>query len=123
MLSRESAPNILQALYPEILPGNEGEDEPPDAPTAVLAPNQPQGPTPDPLVAAARDPANFVEAWLRHLGPASRRFWRLAAEYSVGHPRACRQSTHKSFVINGLGRLPVAARTSRKSNQGKELGQ
>jgi hypothetical protein len=68
----------LRAIYPHLSPPPEGNDEPPAAPVPSPPPDVPQGPAPDPLAVAS-----FVDAWLRHLGPGSRRFWRIAAEYAL----------------------------------------
>src|SRR5688572_1550110 len=59
----------LRDIYP---------DSPPEAPAGVVnGPNLP----PQPPLATTRNPEDYVEAWLDHLGPASRKFWRIAAEY------------------------------------------
>src|SRR5207302_1935530 len=67
---------LLQEEFGELPPDEE------DTPGAVQV--DPDRPPPLPLVAAA-DVASQVERWLAHLGPGSRSFWRMAAEFARDH--------------------------------------
>jgi len=65
----------LRDLYPSDLP---------EAPAVVLGG---AGLPPQPPLATAQNPEDFIQAWLRHLGPASRKFWRDTAQYAAtGRP-------------------------------------
>ena len=72
--------------------------------------------SPSPPVAAA-DVAHQVERWLSHLGPGSRSFWRLAAEFSRGRA---------SFTFKNLSRhfgIPTATLRSYHRNSYRAIRQ
>lgn len=79
----------LQLLYP-LREGGE-----PDAPVAL--PGGPEMPGP---LAGGGDPVDFVEAWLSHLGEGSRKFWKLAAQYSTNHATLTFEDLQREYGIS-----------------------
>lgn len=74
--------NLLQHLLDR--KAEEGEDDEPLGAVAPL-PDSPSGPLP---LTASRTPAESIDAWFSHLGPGSRRFWKIAAQYALAHPES-----------------------------------
>src|SRR5438552_721093 len=93
------SPLTLEKVSAVIAALQEQSDElPPDDLPTGIAPVHP-GPV-------AANAADHVESWLSHLGRDSRRFWRMAAEYSL---------THTSFTFDELETHSGISRASLRS--------
>jgi hypothetical protein len=72
--SLDQAARALAAIKATLPPADEA------GPAAVPVPP----PEPSAPAGAAAKPEDFVEKWLKRLGPGSRGFWKKAAEYATG---------------------------------------